>query len=46
MAVAEAVPPLPVALAVYVVVAAGETACVPPVDCSVKLLPSDPLTET
>jgi transketolase N-terminal domain/subunit len=34
-ALAVALPPLPVAVAVYVVVAAGETDCVPPVPDSV-----------
>jgi hypothetical protein len=46
VAVAEAVPPDPVAVAVYVVVVVGLTDCVPPFDCRVYLLPSDPLTVT
>jgi hypothetical protein len=32
VALEDAVPPVPVAVAVYAVVAAGETTCVPPVD--------------
>jgi hypothetical protein len=43
---AETVPPAPVATAVYIVVAAGLTACVPPLGCSVYELPSDPVTVT
>jgi hypothetical protein len=46
VALAEAVPPEPVAVAVYVVVAVGLTTCVPPVDERVYELPSEPLTVT
>ena len=42
VAVAVAVPPGPVAFAVYVVVADGLTACVPPLDTSVYVVPSLP----
>jgi hypothetical protein len=45
-AVAEIVPPVPVAAAVYVVVAVGLTAWVPPLDCKVYALPSLPVTVT
>jgi hypothetical protein len=41
------VPPLPgLAVAVYVVVAAGVTLCVPPVGLRVYLLPSEPVRVT
>jgi hypothetical protein len=43
---AEALPPAPVADAVYVVVAEGVTVCVPPVAARLNVLPSDPLTVT
>jgi hypothetical protein len=43
---AETLPVTPVAAAVYVVVLAGLTACVPPVELSWYELPSDPLTVT
>ena len=46
VAVAVALPPLPFAVAVYVVVAAGLTACVPPGPLSVYALPSEPLIVT
>ena len=46
VAVAVALPPLPFAVAVYVVVVAGLTACVPPVAPSVYALPSEPLIVT
>lgn len=46
VAVAEIFPVTPVAAAVYVVVLAGLTACVPPVELSWYELPSDPLTVT
>jgi hypothetical protein len=45
-AVAEALPPAPVAVAVYVVVAAGLTVCVPPLACMAYVLPSVPVTVT
>ena len=45
-AVAEIVPPAPVAAAVYVVVAVGLTAWVPPLDCKVYSLPSLPVSLT
>lgn len=43
---AEAFPPIPDATAVYIVVVAGLTACVPPLGCRVYVLPSDPTTLT
>jgi len=43
---AEAFPPVPVATAVYVVVAAGLTDCVPPLGCRVYVLSSDPVNVT
>lgn len=43
---AEAFPPTPDATAVYIVVVAGLTACVPPLGCRVYVLPSDPTTLT
>ena len=46
IAEALAVPPDPVAVAVYVVVAEGLTAFVPPEAATRKLLPSLPLTDT
>ena len=46
VAVAVALPPLPLAVAVYVVVDAGLTACVPPGALRLYVLPSDPLTVT
>jgi hypothetical protein len=46
VAVAETGPETPVAVAVYVVVLAGLTACVPPVELSWYELPSDPVTVT
>lgn len=46
VALAEVFPPLPMALAVYVVVTAGLTACVPPLDCKVYVLPSVPAIVT
>lgn len=46
VAVAEALPPLPAALAVYVVVVAGFTTCVPPLMGSEYELPSLPATVT
>jgi hypothetical protein len=46
VAVAETLPVPPAATAVYVVVLAGLTACVPPVELSWYELPSDPLTVT
>jgi hypothetical protein len=46
VAVAEIFPVPPAATAVYVVVLAGLTACVPPVELSWYELPSDPLTVT
>lgn len=46
VAVALALPPLPEAFAVYVVVVAGVTDCVPPVAARVKLLPSEPARVT
>jgi hypothetical protein len=44
--VAEAFPPAPVAVAVYVVLAAGVTVCVPPAACRVYVVLSDPVTTT
>jgi hypothetical protein len=44
--VAVTFPPAPVAVAVYVVVAAGLTACIPPVGCRVYVLPSVPVSVT
>lgn len=46
LAEAETFPEAPVATAVYVVVLAGLTACVPPVELNWYELPSDPLTVT
>jgi hypothetical protein len=46
VAAADTLPETPVATAVYVVVLAGLTACVPPVEVSWYELPSDPLTVT
>jgi hypothetical protein len=46
VAVAEMGPETPVAIEVYVVVLAGLTACVPPVELSRYELPSDPVTVT
>ena len=46
MAVAFALPPLPLAVAVYVVEAVGLTACVPPAAVRLYVLPSDPLSVT
>ena len=46
VAVAETFPATPVAVAVYVVVLDGLTACVPPVELSWYELPSDPVTVT
>ena len=46
VAFAVAVPPLPLAVAVYVVVAAGLTACVPPAAPRLYVLPSEPLIVT
>jgi hypothetical protein len=46
VAVAETLPETPVAVAVYVVVLDGLTACVPPVELSWYELPSDPVTVT
>lgn len=46
VAVAVAFPETPAAVAVYVVVLAGLTACVPPVELSWYELPSDPVTVT
>ena len=46
VALAVVFPPDPVAAAVYVVVAIGLTACVPPFDCRVYVLPSDPVIVT
>src|SRR5487761_1953575 len=46
VAVPTLVPEAPVAVAVYVVVAVGETDCVPPVGLSVYELPSVPVTVT
>ena len=46
IAMAEAWPPAPFATAVYVVVAAGLTACVPPIACRGYVLPSLPVTVT
>jgi hypothetical protein len=46
VALAEAFPPVPIATAVYVVVAAGLTLCVPPVGCKLYVLPSVPVTVT
>jgi hypothetical protein len=46
VAVADTGPETPVAVAVYVVVLAGLTACVPPVELSWYELPSDPVTVT
>jgi CHASE2 domain-containing sensor protein len=44
--VAVIVPPAPVAVAVYFVVAAGVTDWVPPVGCRLYELPSEPVTVT
>ena len=46
IAVADAFPSGPIATAVYVVVADGVTACVPPLACSVYEVPSVPVTVT
>jgi hypothetical protein len=46
VAVADTFPETPVAVAVYVVVLAGVTGCVPPVELSWYELPSDPVTLT
>jgi predicted tellurium resistance membrane protein TerC len=46
VAVAEVVPPAPVAAAVYVAVVAGLTVCVPPPACRLYVLPSVPVTVT
>jgi hypothetical protein len=46
VALAEVVPPAPVAAAVYVVVAMGLTVCLPPPAWRVYALPSVPLTVT
>ena len=46
VAAAVALPPLPFAVAVYVVVVAGLTACVPPVAARVYVVPSEPLMVT
>ena len=46
MAVAVALPPLPLAVAVYVVVAAGLTACAPPAPLRLYVVPSEPLIVT
>ena len=43
---ADDLPPLPIATAVYVVVAVGLTSCVPPLDCKEYVLPSVPLIVT
>ena len=46
MTAAVAVPPGPVPVAVYVVLADGVTDCVPPLACRSYELPSDPLIVT
>jgi hypothetical protein len=46
VALAEVFPPAPFAVAVYVVVTVGLTACVPPPGCSVYVLPSLPVKTT